>query len=457
MAGLCLVVLAGACVRVAAGPEKGDKVDVLIQLLVKKGILSEQEARELRQEVETTVAPAPAKRKQIDWSFQYRLRPERRRDNDLNHANNDNTFFAGQRLRLNASYAATPQTRLFVQLQDSRVWGTEQSTASNEGNLDLHQGYVELTGIAGGRLNARLGRQELSFGDERLIGAFGWSNVGRSFDAVQLSYPYSQGTLHAWAALTKEGEMPLLATGAPRPDQNEYFYGLYNEWRNHPDVDVDAYLLWRDADAGSVDHWTLGGRAKGRLKALPVDYSAELAYQFGDEGAKDFSAHAGVASVGYTWDRPYKPRLSVEYAFASGDSNPADNKTGTFDQLFPTNHNKYGYIDQVGWRNMKDLHVGLSVAPTPKTKLAVDWHSFTLAEPRDSWYVASGAVKLTDPTGASGDDLGDELDLTWWYNYAPGQRYMIGYSRFFTGSYARNLTGVGDDTDWFFLQSVYDF
>ena len=145
------------------------------------------------------------------------------------------------------------------------------------------------------------------------------------------------------------------------------------------------------------------------------------------------------------------------YAFASGDANPADGRVETFDQLFPTNHSKHGFIDQVGWRNMHDLHVGLSAKPTAKSKLAVDWHTFKLAEPRDSWYVAGGAPKLTDPTGASGDDIGSELDLTFWYSHAPSQKYMLGYSRFFTGSYAWNLTGVGDDTDWFYLQSLYDF
>jgi len=30
-------------------------------------------------------------------------------------------------------------------------------------------------------------RQELSYGDERLIGAFGWNNIGRVFDAAKLA------------------------------------------------------------------------------------------------------------------------------------------------------------------------------------------------------------------------------------------------------------------------------
>jgi len=32
----------------------------------------------------------------------------------------------------------------------------------------------------------KIGRQELIYGDERLIGAFGWNNIGRVFDAAKL-------------------------------------------------------------------------------------------------------------------------------------------------------------------------------------------------------------------------------------------------------------------------------
>src|SRR5438477_12344041 len=52
----------------------------------------------------------------------------------------------------------------------------------------LNQAYV----LAGDRnsfpLTAKIGRQELIYGDERLIGAFDWNNVGRVFDAAKVRY-----------------------------------------------------------------------------------------------------------------------------------------------------------------------------------------------------------------------------------------------------------------------------
>ena len=58
-----------------------------------------------------------------------------------------------------------------------------------------------------------------------------------------------------------------------------------------------------------------------------------------------------------------------EYNFASGDANPADGIRGTFDQLYPTAHDKYGLADQVGWRNIHHVRVGFDVTPFKATPI----------------------------------------------------------------------------------------
>ena len=49
---------------------------------------------------------------------------------------------------------------------------------------DVHQAYVRVGGAREFPLSLKLGRQEMSYGDERLIGAFDWNNIGRVFDGV---------------------------------------------------------------------------------------------------------------------------------------------------------------------------------------------------------------------------------------------------------------------------------
>ena len=78
----------------------------------------------------------------------------------------------------------------FVQLQDSRVFGTETNTLTDgtADMLDVHQAYFKLNNLFGLGLSAKVGRFEAVYGPQRLIGAVGWHNVGRSFDGVVFNY-----------------------------------------------------------------------------------------------------------------------------------------------------------------------------------------------------------------------------------------------------------------------------
>jgi hypothetical protein len=75
----------------------------------------------------------------------------------------------------------------------------------------------------GASLRARIGRQELSFGNEWLVGNkdFGPYFVGLSFDAVRLTYATDLfSPVDAWAAMLAEG-------GLAEEDGDVTFYGLY--------------------------------------------------------------------------------------------------------------------------------------------------------------------------------------------------------------------------------------
>jgi hypothetical protein len=83
--------------------------------------------------------------KPVQWSVsgESRIRPEGRDNQDLNDDADDRSNQVFMRLRLGIEATIKEDFRIFLQAQDSRVWGEEASTASNEKNLDLHQGYVE--------------------------------------------------------------------------------------------------------------------------------------------------------------------------------------------------------------------------------------------------------------------------------------------------------------------------
>ena len=89
-----------------------------------------------------------------------------------------------QRMRLGVELRPTPWLTGFAQAQDARVSFADRVPPAPplQDSLDLRQAYVQFGGESH-PLNLRVGRQDLAFGEERLVGASNWGNIARSFDA----------------------------------------------------------------------------------------------------------------------------------------------------------------------------------------------------------------------------------------------------------------------------------
>ena len=191
---------------------------------------------------------------------------------------------------------------------------------------------------------------------------------------------------------------------------------------------------------GDLTSSTSGVRSAGKLSAR-TDYNIEAAIQRGSLGSDTISAWAGHALVGRTipaGSRTY--RVFGEYNYASGDETPGDGVRGTFDQLYPTAHDKYGLADQVGWKNIHHLRTGLEVRPHTKLALAGGYHSFWLASATDALYNAGGAAIARIPAGAPDRHVGQELDIQATYTPSPRIQLHGGYAHMFTGAFLKAAT-----------------
>ncbi len=114
---------------------------------------------------------------------------------------NTNKFdFFEQRTRLNVKADFTNEVSAFIELDSYEWWGEDfrsdwvtgvDRSANSIDDVEIFQAYVEASDMWGLPLRARIGRQELSFGNEWLVGNkdFGPYFVGLSFDALRLTYP----------------------------------------------------------------------------------------------------------------------------------------------------------------------------------------------------------------------------------------------------------------------------
>ena len=84
----------------------------------------------------------------------------------------------------------------------------------------------------------------------------------------------------------------------------------------------------------------------------------------------------------------------------------------------------------------------------------MQYHVFRLASSKDALYNAAGTAIRSDPTGNSGNDVGDELDLLTSFHLTPHQDVSVGYSELFAGEFLKK-TGPGQNARLFYL--LYTF
>lgn len=352
------------------------------------------------------------------------------------------------RLRLNMLITPVSWLKFNFQAQDAHVIGAG-STGSlpplQQDSMDLRIVYVELGDMQKKPFALRVGRQELAFGEERLIGPADWLDTPRSFDGARASFHAAGIRLDAFAASVvkiRDGQF-----NENTPGNN--IYGVYADLPSIvPRTDVQPYFFWRrqsgltteTGQPGISNFGTVGVRWVGKLPHNN-DYDFEMAKQDGSLGTDTIAAWAGHWRAGHTFAKArLTPRLFVEYNYATGDHKLGDGTRGTFDQLFPSAHDMYGLTDQVGWKNIRHIRGGLEIKPDPKWMVSGKYSSYWLADAHDALYNAASIVVAKSPSGAAGTYVGQELEFVAVYKYNTRTTFSGGFGHLFPGSFLTATT-----------------
>jgi len=397
---------------------------------------------------------------------------------------------------VHVGYEPTDWLNFYAEGRDSRGFWDEPSPNPDLDTVDLHQAFVRIGNPKRFPLIAKIGRQELSYGDERLVGASDWTNVRRTFDAAKLRYEVEG----LWVDAFVSHPVVVWNDHFNESDGDDWLSGVYaSTTKLVPWQESEFYFLARNTSTGSPgfygpppdpqgatprDIYTVGVH----FKSLPGelggwDYNLEAAGQFGrfkettagapaSVAGKNLvqQAYAAVASVGYTWtNAPGRPRAGLEYLYSSGDSNPTDGKRETFDNLFPTNHRQFGAMDIFSWQNDQILRFTGSVQPLKSLTVVADYRLVWLADTHDSFYNNKGARRgglgTTDGTGYGinpnySSFVGSEIDLVATYALRRDTSLQAGVGHFFVGDYVKSsLAGIGGSRDatFAYLQFTFNF
>ncbi len=368
----------------------------------------------------------------------------------------DDVFLLG-RLLLGADLRLGDHFRAYLQARSSL--STERDLPGGRRPIDaddlgLQNAFLDVMLPIGAdwRITARGGRQELSFGNQRLVSPLDWANTQRTFDGARAILEAKGLTVQGYWAR----KVNIRKSERNVSDDRSDFFGVYvTDSLVAGSLGFDVYwlALVRDSAAfngtsGKENRQTIGARVGGALAGARLLYDVEAAAQFGALGGEDVSAFMVGSQATYTFTRvPVRPRVLVGFDYGSGDAN-AGGDVGTFNQLFPLGHAFLGYADVVGRQNVISPSVGVGLEPLRGLNIAFRGYRFWRASLNDALYNAGGAVVRTPVEGAS-RSVGSELDFTTAYRFGGHLTGLVGYSRFFAGRFIEE-TGPSDDTGFLY-------
>lgn len=380
--------------------------------------------------------------------------------------------FVEQRTRLNFKADFTDSVSTFIEVDNYGNWGTDFRSdyltgvdGAGGGDVALYQAYIEANEMWGTPLRLRVGRQELAFGSQWLVGVNDTSSLfrGLSFDAIRLDYTTDMFTVAAFASKLAEGLGDLYS------ENDVDFYGIYGSYTGIEDVTIDAYWLYLRNDNGDaripasdVDIHTIGLRGAGKVGAF--DFDAEVAYQFGEidgpgNADADYGNIGGNLEVGYTFDASIQPRIYLGGAYFGGDTNGND---VSFNRLF-SNWEYTEHFANSDESNLWLIRAGVSILPTETVKLAL---AVTYLQVDDT-------IETPGFLGFGGDetdgDLGWEVGLYGSYQYSEDLVFRAGACHFFTNDGAEDgnaiinnglgifASGGNDDWNYLFVETEIKF
>jgi hypothetical protein len=326
----------------------------------------------------------------------------------------------------------------FVQAKTALTSGRELPGGDrpiDEDRFDVQQAYAQVRLPAGGwRLALSGGREDLTFGRERLVGPLDWVNSRRTFQGASLVVSGAAGS----ARLFWVRPVQVRPETWNIADSTRTLFGLHVT-RERARYGVDAYWLGAHTDVARFNATTAADRrstvgarvySRGPAQRGALDADVEVAYQFGEFGTADVSAVMVGSQAG--WRPTAATRVYAGFDFGSGDDSTAG-RLGTFHQLYPTGHAFLGFADVHGRQNVAGLSAGGS-ALVHRATVLVDVHAFWRANARDGLYGVDGSQARAAGNGLS-RRVGTELDLTLRYPLRPNAPLAAGYSVYLPGRY----------------------
>ena len=384
-------------------------------------------------------------------------------------------------LGLGSNYFTANTNRQNVGMIFPRQLYAKFSLAGDKGNTLQLGRFTFLDGTEVAPKNATLATLKRERIYQRLLGDFGFSDVGRSFDGAHYSYsPSAANNLTVIAAVPTRGVFQVDGWGWNRI---AFGYAAYtHEWGSgHHAADTRVFAIeyddWRHilktdnrptavrkGDTENIVINTFGGHS---IHAFDTDAGTfNLVFwgagQTGRWGLQKQRAGSVDAEAGFQPKlAALKPWIRGGYTWGSGSDSTAGDTHGTFFQILPTPR-AYARFPFYNMMNNEDLFGALILRLHPKVTTSSEFHSLRLADANDFWYSGGGAYQpwsfgYTGRSTTGRRSLGNLYDTSVEYRPHPKATFT-GYFGYMQGlAVMHQIYPAGKVARFGYLEALYRF
>ena len=358
----------------------------------------------------------------------------------------DAGFAINTRSRLNAGFTADA-FKVYISLQDVSVWGENPQIIPVDDNnsFALFEAWASLK--LSEKWSTKLGRQVISYDDQRFFGGLDWAQQGRNHDLALLQYKGGKFVMDVGLAFNQDLDGlggPLFGfqnEGTVYPANNPFQYKTMQyiyakqQWEGFSAsllaVNYAHQNFDDDGDADGVNSLiTLGTHLNYKKGSFGAAANAFI--QSGEffNGATDVKG-AYLLGLDLSYKATSKVGLGLGVEIISGNDVTTTDRTEAFLPTFGTNHKFNGFMDyfyvgnHVNNIGLVDVHASANFKLGEKASLMTKILNF------------SGDQEL--PSGEK--SLGTEIDLVYTQKFN-GYALKVGYSHLFPADGMYELKGV---------------
>jgi hypothetical protein len=350
--------------------------------------------------------------------------------------------FVSQRTRIGLTYSRSQKLQIGVSTQIVTTWGNDAQKQATANDISFYEAWAKF--YFNPAWSVKVGRQVLSYDDERILGASDWNNAGHKHDAALIGYEKNKFKANAVFAFNQNAEKvtnTFFDNSTSQPYKAMEFLWMKYQFSNT--LSASALMMnlafQNKIDSSISNLQTFGGNIFYKKNKLSI--SGTYYYQMGNNPQKTSStittkAWMAAAKADYHFNKIFGLGIGSDY-LSGKDMNSTSPDISYFNTLYATNHKFYGSMDyfyvssphsNVG---LWDSYLNANINTSEKLGLQIAYHHF------------ESAAHVMDYSGSqAGSSLGNEVDLAFGYAVMKDVKITGGYSQMFTDQsmkYVKNI------------------